>query len=150
MIEETGIVTKIDGMMAKVTVQKKGTCEGCAAQGVCETKEGGTEIEALNPVNAKVGQTVKVSMKPSVYLKGTMLVYGVPLVALIGGAIIGKNIGEAYFQGTSSDVIAAIGGFGMLIISFFGVKIWTNKAEEKIEYKPVIEEIVTEKIERRE
>ncbi len=142
MIEETGIVMKTEGVTARVAVQKRGTCEGCAAKGVCETTEGGMEIEALNPVNAKVGQTVKIAMKPSVYLKGTMLVYGVPLAALIGGAIIGKNIGETYFNEISSDLIAAIAGFGALIISFFGIKIWTRNAETKTEHKPVIEEII--------
>jgi len=144
MIEETGVVIKTEGVTAKVAVHKRGTCEGCAAQGVCETTEGGMEIEALNPVNAKVGQTVKISIKPSVYLKGTMLVYGIPLVALIGGAIIGKNIGEKYINDISSDLIAAITGFGALIISFFGIKIWTRNAETKTEHKPVIEEIIKE------
>jgi sigma-E factor negative regulatory protein RseC len=142
MIEETGIVTKTDGVTAKVAVQKRGTCEGCTARGVCETTEGGMEIEALNPVQAEVGQTVKVSMKPSVYLKGALLVYGIPLAALIAGAIIGKNIGEAYMKETNSDLIAAITGFGALIASFFGIKIWTRRMEMKTEYKPVIEKII--------
>lgn len=142
MIEETGVVIKAEGITARVAVQKRGTCEGCAAQGVCETTEGGMEIEVLNPINARVGQVVKISMKPSVYLKGTMLVYGVPLAALIAGAIIGKNIGETYLKETSSDMIAAITGFGALIISFLGIKIWTSSAETKTEHKPVIEEIL--------
>jgi sigma-E factor negative regulatory protein RseC len=143
MIEETGTVIKTEGILAKVIVQKKATCEGCAARGVCETTEGGMEIEALNPVNAKAGQTVKISMKPSVYLKGTMLVYGIPLVALIAGAIIGKNIGESYLKETSSDMVAAMTGFGALFISFLVIKIWTRKAETNTEHKPVIEEIIS-------
>lgn len=142
MIEETGIVTKVDGVMAKVAVQKRGTCEGCAVRGVCETTEGGMEIEALNPVNAEVGQLVKVSMKPQAYLKGTMLVYGIPLIVFVAGAILGKNIGEQFFKGTNSDLVAAIVGFTALIISFLGVKFWSRKLETKTEYKPVIEEII--------
>jgi len=144
MIEETGIVTKTEGVMAMVSVQKKGTCEGCAVKGVCETQGEDSEIEAMNPVHAKVGQTVKVSIKPQVYLKGTMLVYGIPLVALIAGAIFGKNIGETYFRGTNSDLIAALAGFGALILSLLLIKIWTRSYETKTEYKPVIEEILEE------
>jgi sigma-E factor negative regulatory protein RseC len=142
MIEETGIVTKTDGIMARVAVQKKGTCEGCAVKGVCETQGEGAEIEAINTVHAKVGQTVKISIKPQVYLKGTMLVYGIPLIALIAGAIFGKNIGELYFRETSSDLVAAIAGFGSLILSFLFIKIWARSFETKTEYKPVIEEII--------
>jgi len=144
MIEETGIVTKTEGLMASVAVQKKGTCEGCAIKGVCETQGEGSEIEAINPIHAKVGQTVKVSIKPQVYLKGTMLVYGIPLVALIAGAIFGKNIGETYFRGTNSDLIAALVGFGALILSLLLIKIWTRSFETKTEYKPVIEEVLKE------
>ena len=142
MIEETGIVTKTEGIIARVAVQKKGTCEGCAVKGVCETQGESSEIEAMNPIHAKVGQAVKVSIKPQVYLKGTMLVYGIPLVALIAGAIFGKNIGETYFSGTNSDLIAAIAGFGALILSFLLIKVWTRSFETKTEYKPVIEEII--------
>ncbi|RJQ21448.1 MAG: hypothetical protein C4560_03960 [Nitrospiraceae bacterium] len=144
MVEEIGIVTKTEGVTAKVIVQKKGTCEGCAMKGACETTEGGMEIEALNPVQAKVGQTVKLSINPSTYLKGTILIYGVPVIALIAGAIIGKNIGDEYLKGASSDLVAAVAGFGSLLISFLLIKVWTLKAETKTENKPVIEEIISQ------
>ncbi len=142
MIEETGIVKKTDGIMAKVIVQKRGVCEGCAASGVCESSEEGMEIEALNTVQAKEGQTVKVSIKPQTYLKGTLFIYGFPLVAFIAGVIIGKNLGEAYFKDINSDVVSAILGFVALIASFLIAKTWGKKAEAKIEYKPIIEEIL--------
>jgi sigma-E factor negative regulatory protein RseC len=142
MIEETGIVKEVDGIMAKILVQKRGTCEGCAVRGICEPAGEGMEIEALNPVLAKPGQKVKVFIKPQAYLKGTIFVYGFPLVAFIAGVIIGKNIGEAYFREISSDIVSAILGFAALIISFLIVKVWSRKAETKVEYKPVIEEII--------
>lgn len=142
MIDETGVVTKIDGVMAKILVQKRGACEGCTVRGICEPSEKGMEIEALNPVQAKVGQKVKVSIKPQAYLKGTIFVYGFPLLSFIAGVIIGKNIGETYFKEISSDIVSAILGFAALIISFLIVKVWSKKAETKIEYKPIIEEIL--------
>ena len=76
MIEEIGVVTKIEGNMARVIVQKRGACDGCKAQGTCETTEEGAEIEAVNMAQAKEGQAVKISIKAQTYLKGTMLVYG--------------------------------------------------------------------------
>jgi len=116
MIEETGVVTEVDGIMAKVAVHKRGACEGCAAQGSCESTPEGMEIEALNPVGAKVGQTVMVSMKAQTYLKGTMFVYGLPLAVFIAGAIAGKNIGDRYITSVSSDLVAAVAAFASLII----------------------------------
>lgn len=143
MIEETGIVKEVNGIMAKILVQKRGTCEGCAAQGVCDTTEGGMEIEALNPVRARVGQTVKVSIKPQTYLKGAIFVYGLPMVCFVGGIIIGKNIAETYLQGVDSDIVGVIVGFITFVICFLIVKAWSKKAETKVEYKPVIEEIIS-------
>jgi len=142
MIEEVGIVTKVEGMNARVAVEKKAACDGCTASGTCETKGEKMEIEALNIARAKEGQTVRISIKPQTYLRGSMLVYGLPLVFFIAGAISGKYAGEEYFKDTNSDIIAAIGGFGSLILSLFGVKIWAKKTESKTEDKPVIEEIV--------
>lgn len=142
MIEDIGVVIKTDGVTAKIIVQKKGFCDGCSAKGVCEPKDGGMEIEALNTVHAEVGQTVKVSIGPRTYLKGTMLVYGIPLVAFIAGAIMGKNIVGEYLTGIHSDLIAALTGFAMFVISLFGIKIWIKKEETKTEYKPFIEDIV--------
>jgi sigma-E factor negative regulatory protein RseC len=142
MIEEIGIVIKVEDVTAKVAVQKRGTCEGCAASGVCETSEGGMEIEALNQAQAKVGQTVKVSIKPQVYLKGAIFVYGIPLVAFIAGIIAGKNLGEAYIQSVNSDIVSFFVGFAAFMISFLAARAWGKKAETKVEYKPVIEEIL--------
>ncbi|MBI4848041.1 MAG: SoxR reducing system RseC family protein [Nitrospirae bacterium] len=142
MIEETGIVSKTDGNIAKVLVHRRSGCEGCAAQGACEPSDAGMEIEALNPVNAKVGQTVRISMNPKLYLKGSLLVYGIPLTALIGGAIIGKNLGERFMGSSNSDLVAAVAGFSSLILSFIAIKLWSRNAETKAEYKPVIEEII--------
>jgi sigma-E factor negative regulatory protein RseC len=141
-MEEIGIVISAQGFMAKVLVQKRGVCESCPATGTCKPSNEGMEIEALNPINARVGQTVKIVMKPQVYLKGTILVYGLPVIALIGGAILGKNIGEMYLKNVNSDIVAAIMGFAGLIITFIIIKIWGKKAETKEEYKPVIEEIL--------
>lgn len=142
MVEETGIVTKIEGTMAKVLVQKKSACEGCTVKGACSSTPEGMEIEALNSIHAREGQRVKVLMTPQEYLKGSMLVYGLPLVLFITGAIIGKNIGEEHFKNINSDLVAALTGFVFLILSLAGVHIWYRKFESNPEHKPFIKEIV--------
>ncbi len=143
MIEETGIVIKTEGETARVAVQKRGACEGCTAKGACESTSDGMEIEALNPVNAREGQTVKVLLQAETYLKGSMIVYGLPLVFFIAGAIAGKNIGDAYFAEYNSDLFAAIAGFASLILSLIAVKIWSGKLESRTESKPYIGEIIS-------
>ena len=142
MIEDIGVVTKTDGVTASIIVRKKDFCDGCAAKGTCESTEEGMEIKALNTVQAKVGQTVKVSLGSQTYLKGTILVYGIPLTAFIGGTIMGKIIALEYLNGTDSDLVAAATGFAVFIISLFGIRIWAKKAASETEYKPFIEDII--------
>lgn len=142
MVEETGIVKKVDGLTAIVLVQRKGACEGCVVKGACKTTDEGAEIEALNPVKAKVGQKVRLSMTSHSYLKGSMIVYGMPLVIFIAAAILGKNIGGKYLVEFNSDLIAAISAILSLIISYAGIRLWSMKAEKRSELQSVIEEII--------
>jgi len=142
MLEETGTVTKLNGSMAMVLVQKKSACDGCSVEGACKATPEGMEIEALNAVHAKVGQRVKILITTGDYLKGTMLVYGVPLIVFIAGAILGKNLGEKYFTDMNSDIIAAVTGFICLFLSLAGARLWSKKMESKAGNMPVIEEIL--------
>ncbi len=140
-VEEVGVIKSIEGLLAKVSVPLKSACEGCSL-GTCKPEEQSMEIEALNPVKARVGQKVKIVMKPYTYLRGSMIVYGVPALALILGAVLGKEIFSYYFKELDPDTVSAIFGFGALAISFLSIKLWSNKAGKKVELKPVIEEIL--------
>ena len=140
-MEEIGIVKSVQGVMAKVAVPKKSVCEGCTA-GTCKPEEQSMEIDALNKAGAKTGQKVRVVIKSFTYLKGSILVYGIPAVALIAGAVLGKEILSKQFKGIDPEMLSAIFGFGFLALAFLGIKIWSKKVERKIETKPVIEEII--------
>jgi sigma-E factor negative regulatory protein RseC len=141
MIEETGIVTVIDGMSARVSIPKKSTCEGCTA-GICTAGEQSMEISAINKAGAQVGQKVKVLVHSSAYLKGSLIIYGIPALALVLGAVFGKEVTAGFFRTADPDVLSAIFGFGFLVLSFVLVKIWSNRRTESAGASPVIEEIL--------
>jgi len=140
-MEEIGIIKDIKGLLAKVSVPKKSACEGCTA-GICKPEEQSMEIEALNPVNARVGQRVRITVKPYTYLKGSIIVYGVPAIALIIGAILGKEVFSSYYNKLDPDIVSAVVGFGAFIIAFICIKLWSRRVEKKGESKPIIEEIL--------
>jgi sigma-E factor negative regulatory protein RseC len=140
-MEEVGIIASTDGLAAKVIVPKKTACEGCTA-GTCKPQDKSMEIDALNPVKAAVGQKVRVVMKPYVYLKGSIIVYGIPAAALIIGAVAGREIFSAYVSYADPDTVSAITGLGLCVLSFIGIKLWSRTVENRTEYKPVIEEIL--------
>ncbi len=141
MIEEIGIVKSINGIIATVNVPKKSACEGCTA-GTCKIEEQSIEIEALNQAGAKVGQKVRVEIKSYAYMKGSMLVYGLPALSLVIGAVFGKELMSRVFMNTDSDILSAIFGFGFLVISFLIVKVWISASSKKTESQAVIEEIL--------
>lgn len=140
-MEEVGVIKSIEGVIAKVSVPRKSACEGCRVE-TCKPGEQTMEIEALNPLKAEVGQKVKVVMKPYSYMKGSIIVYGIPAIALIAGAVLGKEVFSHYFREIDPDIISAIVGFGAFIISFIVIKLWSKRLEKKVELKPVIEEIL--------
>ena len=140
---ETGIVKELIGQKAIVTVQKQGSCTSCPGSSVCKSL-GGDEamVEALNYVGAKPGDTVSISLKPYNYLRGTILIYGIPSIMLIVGAVIGKEYLSKILTNVDPDMASAIGGFGLFAITFFGLRLFSKRFEDKKEYMPVIEEII--------
>jgi sigma-E factor negative regulatory protein RseC len=140
-VEEIGVIKSIHGVTAKVSIPRTKTCEGCTA-GICVQDKESMEIEAFNQVDAHVGQKVRVVIDPSTYLKGSIVVYGVPAIALVIGAVLGKEVFSHYFYKLDPDIVSAVFGFGLLIIAFLFVKLWSRRFEKKVNTKPIIEEIL--------
>ncbi len=140
-MEEIGIVKSIEGPLSTVVVEKKSMCEHCTA-GTCLITEGGAELEALNEAGAVVGQKVRVELRSYSYLKGSMMVYGLPALALVAGAIVGKEMVGSRLWGLDPDLVSAIFAFGAFALSFVFVKLWAMGAEKKTIYRPVIKEIL--------
>jgi sigma-E factor negative regulatory protein RseC len=142
-MEEQGVVKSIEGVYATVLVARKSACDQCKA-GTCHVSGEGAEIEALNKAQAQVGQTVRVVMQPYTYLKGSLMVYGMPALGLILGAVLGKEYLSPYFPGRDPDGVSAVAAFAAFALCLLLVKIWSARAEKKVELKPVIEEVVRE------
>jgi positive regulator of sigma E activity len=100
------------------------------------------EIEAINKAGAVKGQKVKVLVHTSAYMKGAMVIYGVPALFLVAGAVFGKEVMPRFFPAKDTDILSAIFGFSFLIVSFILIKIWAGRQGPKTESTPVIEEIL--------
>jgi len=141
VMEEIGTIKSIDGLFAVVSVPRKSSCEGCSL-GICKPEEQFMEIEALNAAKAAVGQKVRVAMKSYSYMKSAGIVYGIPALALVLGAVAGKELFSRYLPGFDPDIISAMSGFGGFILAFIVIRLWTGSAAKRTESKPVIEEIL--------
>jgi sigma-E factor negative regulatory protein RseC len=140
-MEEVGIIKSTEGVFAIVYIQRKTSCEGCSLK-ICKPEGQGMEIEAFNSVNAGVGQKVRVVMKPYSYIKSSGIVYGIPALALVIGAVLGKEIFSRYLSQFDPDIISALFGFSGFVLSFFLIRLWTHTIAKKAENKPIVEEIL--------
>jgi sigma-E factor negative regulatory protein RseC len=100
------------------------------------------EVEVLNPVGARVGQKVRVSMRPDVYLKGVLLVYGMPVMAMIAGAAAGKVYLPGFISGVDVEALSAAGGFAAFAAAFLFARYFSGRMGKNASYKPVIVEII--------
>jgi sigma-E factor negative regulatory protein RseC len=140
-MHEIGFVKSINGAMAQVVIsRKKSLCEKCEKP-ACDMPEDGIETEAFNEARAGVGQKVKVVMKAYTFYKGALLIYVLPVFALIGGAILGKIYFPGYFSKIDSDLLAAIAGFIAMLLSILILKIVSGRMSKKTTFKSVIESI---------
>lgn len=142
MIEEEGIVMEVRDGSAKVSILAKSACEKCASAGVCHPEGEDSYLEASNPLGARKGQKVKVVLAPQVFLKASIILYGIPMAVFVAAAIIGKNAGSRYGGEADSDLWAFLSGMTLMLVSFFFIKRYNKKVEKTREYRPVIVEII--------
>jgi len=139
---EKGIVTKLESATAWVTTTRTSACETCAAKSACRTLGGGKEmeVEAVNPVGAKMGDRVVIGFETSALVKISFLIYIVPIISMILGAIIGQKIALSYHY--NGSVLSAIVGFLFFFLAFLFIKSTGNKMAKKNEYRPKIIRII--------
>lgn len=141
-MEEIGIVKSVNGRTARVLMSRRNSCcESCEKES-CDMPEGGVETEAINAAGARVGQKVKVVMKSFTYIKGALIIYVLPIAALIGGAILGKMYLPDMLGWADSDLSAALTGFIAFFASLVIVKVLSSRMDKKLEYQSVIESIM--------
>ncbi len=136
MIEEIGIVKAIENKNAIIIADRSSMCGNCPSKKVCHPfggDENKIEIKAVNKINAKIGDKVKISIKEGKFLKASIIVYGFPIIFLMFFSIIGKLLFK-------KDIFSFLTGFSALIISFLIIKIFDKKFKTLPEVTEIIDE----------
>ncbi|MBI5141137.1 MAG: SoxR reducing system RseC family protein [Nitrospirae bacterium] len=139
---ETGIVQSTGNGTAIVRLTGDQSCRKCglAAIGLCTVGGTGMEIEARCQISVAPGQKVRVSRGGRSMTDGGFVIYGVPVAALIGGALLGGFIAPSL--GVSADAGATGGGFLLMFLSLLPVWLWGKRQDKSARFKPVIREVV--------
>ena len=136
-IEEGTVIRNID-QRAWIKTQRSAACEHCHSKDSCQTLGGSNEmqVEAINTIGAAEGDQVVVSFSTFSLLKGTFLIYMVPVLCLLAGAGVGVKLAQV--TGWDRSALSALVGFGALIVSFFLVRAKGNRLAQTDAYKPHI------------
>ena len=137
MIEETARVIAVENNQLLLEAETRAACNACAAKQGCGTSvlskwigRKFTRFQVPNTVNARVGDQVVVGLAEEAMLKGSVFVYLLPLLAMIGSALLADGLIST--DAASRDllvVVSAVAGFVvMLFISRWFLSTSTNRS----------------------
>ncbi len=137
---ELGLVTGITGEnRALVTVHRAEACHSCSVKGACSALGGQTKdlvLEAENDARAQPGDRVTLSMPQSSVVKASMVLYLLPALGLVAGAVLGREVALA--QGWITDPASITGSFLGLVVGFAISKVLSKKMGQAAKYRPRI------------
>ena len=95
MVEESVEVIAVEGNDLILQAQRKSSCQSCSVQKGCGTSvlsqwlgKKLSHFQVENTVNAKIGDTLVVGIPESSLLKGSLVIYFMPLFTLFLGALL--------------------------------------------------------------
>lgn len=94
-------------------------CESCDHRSFCNPF--GSDhmlLEAQNPIQAQPGQTVRIEFRPEKPLKAMFILYLIPLLCFLAGAVIGHLLDPF----NNEDLSAVVLSLCSMIISFIAIR----------------------------
>lgn len=143
MIEEWAQVVEIKGDQLILQAQTKSSCGSCAASKGCGTsvlsKVVGrkfTRFQSENSVDAEVGDTVVVGISEDALLKGSLVMYIVPIMSMLVFALAADQLFEALAENRDL-LIAATGILGLVSGSLMSR--WYFQRQASVQrFRPVV------------
>lgn len=119
-------MTGLQGRLALIEVSRSSACVGCSQQGGCSISlEAGSPNRTLveNPLGARPGDTVEVSLPEGVVVWGALTVYILPLVALFAGMLVAERYGPSLAPGWGATGLDVAGGVLGLVVGLVLVRL---------------------------
>jgi len=134
MIEEVGTIVELkSASTALVLCQKSSLCENCATSGACSMGDDDRSraVEVYNPLGAAVGERVRIATNTKTFLQSSFILYIVPLIALVIGAVVGGILGKAFDFGINPDLLSGIFGVFFMIGSFLVIRVGSGALRQE-------------------
>lgn len=128
MIRTGHVVSASEGSV-RVEFERETSCAHCKA---CD----GTSCSVTLRGSANVGDTVDVFMPDSSVTRLSLLTYGLPLVLLIAGLLVGRVVSRSL--GTVGELVAGATALAFLLAGVFVLRVVDGKIGGKEAYQPRI------------
>ena len=144
MVEEQGVIVSLDGQMANVAPLTQAGCQSCSSSGVCGTSLlkplfGNKQrmLAAENTINAKPGDQVVIGLNRTALVVASLMVYLLPLILLVAGAITGAAIARTVSI-EDTEIVSILSGVGAASLAFIAVSRVIKSAYFSAFFEPVI------------
>ncbi|MDA1107266.1 MAG: SoxR reducing system RseC family protein [Proteobacteria bacterium] len=144
MMEEHARVVDVQDGFVWVETERKSTCGACSLNKGCGSAvlarvlgARRTRIRALNTLPAHVGDEVVLGLAEAALVRGSLILYALPLLALFLGALAGESVSRLLrlAPGETATVVFALAG---LAAGFYGVRYFTRRINNDPRYQPVV------------
>lgn len=144
MVEEQGVIVSLEGQMANVAPLSQPGCQSCSSSGVCGTSLlkplfGNKQrmLAAENTINAKPGDQVVIGLNRTALVFASLMVYLLPLILLVAGAIFGAAAAHT-FSIEDAELVSILCGLGAASLTFIIVNRVVKSAYFSAFFEPVI------------
>lgn len=142
MIEERARVIRITNDTAWVEVNRQSTCNSCSASQSCGTSllsrflnRRFEQIAVVAKADIQVGDEVILGLDESAFLRGSFVVYMIPLLAMLGLAALSEWLLSDIMSAESAAILGAVAGF---IIGVNRVRAFSRRVLQDKRFQPVI------------
>lgn len=108
MAEEIGVVRSVDKGLATVEFERSSACGKCGACGLLSGTSNRMVTTVAAPRDIQAGDQVRMVMSDSFFYLSTVLLYGVPLAALVLGVAVGTLLFDS-----EQPIFPALLGLGL-------------------------------------
>lgn len=123
------VVTKLlNNKQMIVDIARTSACESCSMSGGCgvssESPKNSFEVE--NTVNAKIGDSIIITMQQDKLYKSAAIVYILPLLAMLAVALIVEIIFH-------KEIYTAVSSLGTLVMYFISLKLFMKNKKSDLQ-----------------
>ena len=139
MLEEQAVVVKVVPGLVLVETCRQSACQSCSAKNSCGhsllskiSKGRAQQVSVQTYLPLAVGDQVMLGLDERAFLRGSALIYMLPLVTLMIAALVGE-----FLFGKDTLASLLLSAFGLLV-GFVCVYRYSQRHSRDAQYQPVI------------